>query len=142
MKEADLSIIPLFADMPRAQLQQLNGLAHQRSYRAGEQVFRQGEDGIGVFVVTGGEFELLHELPNGESQVELTVGPGAVLGLTSMLDEGPRRASARAITDGSCMVLTRMTFRQAIAANPAIAINIMRGMARNLREISALLDRD
>src|SRR5215212_1020397 len=99
MKEADLSVIPLFADMPRAQLQQLNGLAHQRSYRAGEQVFRQGEDGIGVFVVTGGEFELLHELPNGESQVELTVGPGAVLGLTSMLDEGPRRASARAVTD-------------------------------------------
>jgi CRP-like cAMP-binding protein len=59
-----------------------------------------------------------------------------------MLDEGPRRASARALTDGTCMVLTRMTFRQAIAANPAIAIDIMRGMARNLREVSALLDRD
>ena len=141
MQAADLSVIPLFADMPRTQLQQLNGLAHRRSYHAGETVFRQGEDGIGVFVVTSGEFELFHELTNGEKQVEVTVGPGSVLGLTSMFDEGPWRASARAVTDGACMVLTRITFRQAIAANPAIAIDMMRSMARNLREVSALLDR-
>jgi hypothetical protein len=35
-----------------------------------------------------------------------------------------------------------MTFRQAIAANPGLAIEGMRAMARNLREVTALLDRD
>ena len=138
----DLSVVPLFAEIPRQELLQLNALAHQMAYRAGEQVFRQGEDGIGVFVVTSGEFELRHELPSGESQVEATMGTGGVFGLTSMLDDGPRRASAYAVTDGTCLVLTRMTFRQAIAANPSMAIEMMRAMAKNLREVSALLDRD
>jgi CRP/FNR family cyclic AMP-dependent transcriptional regulator len=142
MHQPDLSVVPLFADIPPAQLTQLNGLAHQMSYLAGDQVFRQGEDGIGVFVVVGGEFELRHELPTGEQQVEATLRAGEVFGLTSVFDEGPRRASVYAVTDGTCLVLTRMTFRQAIEANPAMAIDLMRAMAKNLRAISALLDRD
>ena len=142
MRQPDLSVIPLFAEIPRDQLAQLNGLAHQMSYRAGEEVFRQGEIGIGVFVITSGQFEVRHVLPTGESRVEVTIGPGGVFGLTSMFDEGPRRASAFALTDGTCLVLTRMTFRQAIASNPAMAIDLMRAMAKNLREVSALLDRD
>jgi CRP-like cAMP-binding protein len=132
----------MFADIPRDQIQQLNGLAHQRSYHAGEYVFRQGEDGIGVFVVMSGAFELRHELGNGDTQTEVSMGPGEVFGLTSMLDEGPRRTSAVCTADGTCLVLTRMTFRQAIEKNPGIAIDIMRGMAKNLREVSSLLTRD
>jgi CRP/FNR family transcriptional regulator, cyclic AMP receptor protein len=138
----DLSVVPVFAEIARPELVKLNALAHQMAYRAGEQVFRQGEDGIGVFVVTSGQFELRHELANGASRVETTLGTGGVFGLTSMLDDGLRRSIAYAATDGTCLVLTRMTFRQAIAANPGLAIEVMRAMARNLREVSALLDRD
>jgi len=35
-----------------------------------------------------------------------------------------------------------MTFRQALEANPSMAIQIMRALAKNLREVSALLDLD
>ena len=142
MEQPDLSAIPLFAEIPKAELQQLNGLAHRMSYGAGDTVFHQGDDGIGVFVVLEGQFELRHESPDGGSKVEATVGPGEVFGLTSMLDEGPRRASVYAATDGTCLALTRMTFRQAIESNPSIAIEVIRAMAKNLRAVSALLDRD
>src|SRR5438477_12907103 len=97
----DLSAIPLFADLPKEELDKLNALAHPMSYKAGEAVFRQGEDAIGVFVVTNGEFELQQELPGGGTQTERTVSTGGVFGLTSVLDEGPRRASAYATTDGT-----------------------------------------
>lgn len=142
MQQPDLGAIPLFADIPRSELAQLNGLAHTMPYRAGDRVFQQGEAGIGVFVVVNGEFELRHEGPGIESRVEARVGPGDVMGLTSMFDDGLRRASAYAVTDGTCLSLTRMTFREAITKNPSIAIEVMRSMALRLREVSALLDRD
>ena len=84
-----------------------------------------------MFVVTSGTFELRHELANGESRVETTIPTGGVFGLTSMLDDGPRRSSAYAVTDGTCLALTRMTFRQAIIANPALAVEVMRATRRS-----------
>ncbi len=137
---SDLSAIPLFAEVPSSELHKLNALAHQMSYKAGDQVFHQGDDGIGVFVVTSGTFELRHELSGHESRVEATVETGGVFGLTSMFDDGPRRSSAYALTDGTCLVLTRLTFRQAIEENPGLAFGIMQSMAKYLREVSALLD--
>src|SRR6266508_1462880 len=97
----DLGAIPIFARLPRDEIAQLNALAHPRSYRAGELVIKEGEDGIGVYVITRGQFEVRHEQG---SQVEATLGPGDVFGLTSMLDDGPRRASVYAVTDGGCLV--------------------------------------
>ena len=140
--EADLSAIPLFADLPKEEIAKLNALAHPMSYKAGDPVFRQGEDAIGVFVVTNGEFELRQETPGAAPQTERTISAGGVFGLTSVLDEGPRRASAYATTDGSCMVLSRITFRGAVMSNPALALDMMRSMARNLRELSSLLSQE
>ena len=151
-QQTDLSPIPLFADLPKEELAQLNALAHAVNYKQGDVLFREGEDAtshqatqadpgtpFGVFVVTNGEFEVRQKGPDGSEQTLLKLGPGGVFGLTSVLDEGPRRASAYAVTDGTCLVLSRITFHQALIAHPTIAIGIMRSMARHVRELSALL---
>ena len=137
----DLGAIPVFAGIPRDELAKLNSMAHPRKYRAGELVVQEGEDGIGVYVITDGAFEVRHDQAVTESQLEATLGPGDVFGLTSMLDDGPRRASVYAVTDGECLVLTRLTFRDAVAANPSLAIEVMRSLGRELRDTSALLSR-
>ncbi|MBI4213290.1 MAG: cyclic nucleotide-binding domain-containing protein [Chloroflexi bacterium] len=147
--QTDLSAIPLFADLPKEELAQLNALAHRISYQQGDVLFRQGEDAtsarsasgtpFGVFVVLSGDVELRQGLPDGTEQTFTKIGPGGVFGLTSVLDEGPRRASGYAVTDGSCLVLSRITFHQALMSNPSIAINMMKSMARHIRELSALL---
>jgi CRP-like cAMP-binding protein len=137
----DLGAIPVFAAIPRDELARLNAMAHPRTYRAGEVVVKEGEDGIGVYVITKGQFEIRHEGEGQAPQVEAVLGPGEVFGLTSMLDDGPRRASVYALTDGECLVLTRLTFRSAVSANPSLAIEVMRSLGRELRETSALLSR-
>jgi CRP/FNR family transcriptional regulator len=138
----DLSAIPLFADLSREELAQLNRMAHPISYKAGEQIFKEGEAAIGVYLVTSGVFELRHDVPGGPSQVETTINPGGIFGLTSVLDEGPRRASAYAKTDGTCLTLSRITFREAILQNPGIALHVLSTMAKNMRELSSLVARD
>ncbi len=145
----DLSAIPLFAELPKDELAQLNALAHSLSYKQGDVLFRQGENATGdhsgsatpygVFVVVSGEFDLRQKAPGGDEQSLEKIGPGGVFGLTSVLDEGPRRASAYALTDGSCLVLSRITFHQALIANPTMAVGIMKSMAKHIRHLSALV---
>ena len=142
MAELDLSAIPLFSGLNQDELTQLNQLAHPIAYKAGEQVFREGEGAIGVYLVTSGTFELRHDQPGSEPQVETTINPGGIFGLTSVLDEGPRRASAYAKTDATCLTLSRITFREAIMKNPAIALSVLSTMAKNMRELSALVAAD
>ena len=142
MAELDLSAIPLFSGLTKDELDQLNQLAHPISYKAGEQVFREGEGAIGVYLVTSGTFELRHDQPGSEPQVETTINPGGIFGLTSVLDEGPRRASAYAKTEGTCLTLSRITFREAIMQNPHIALSVLSAMAKNMRELSALVAED
>ncbi len=139
--EHDLGAIPVFGGLSKDELSRLNAMAHPRTYSSGDLVVREGEDGIGVYVITDGQFEIRHDHADAESQVEATMGPGDVFGLTSMLDDGPRRASVYAVTDGGCLVLTRLTFRDAVTSNPALAIEVMRSIAHELRETSALLSR-
>lgn len=139
MQERDLSVIPLFSELTKEELAQINQMAHSVSYKAGEQVFREGEGAIGVYLVTSGVFELRHD---GSSQVETTINPGGVFGLTSVLDEGPRRVSAYAKTDGTCLTLSRITFREAIMKNPGIALDVLKAMAKNMRELSAMVAAD
>jgi CRP-like cAMP-binding protein len=138
--EVDFRTVPLFAELSDQELAQLQGLAHHRAFQAGEAVFEEGESGIGVFVVTSGTFELRHPSTEGDSTLESTLQPGAVFGLTSLLDDEPRRVSAFAVTEGTCEVLTRMTVRQAVLEHPSVAVGVIRSLAQSLRDVSALVE--
>lgn len=140
MLKVDFRAAPLFASLSDSQLDQLQRLAHRRSFDAGETVFREGDTGIGVFVVTSGAFELRHDSNREDGPQEAVLGPGEVFGLTSVLDDEPRRVSAYALTHGTCAVMTRMTFRRALMENSGLAIEVIRSMAKSLREVSALVE--
>jgi len=138
--DVDFRSIPLFAPLSDSEVQKLDGLAHHQVYEPGDAVFHKGDMGIGVFIVTSGSFELRHDAAPGDGQVEAKLGPGEVFGLTSLLDDEPRRASAYATTPATCAVLTRMTLRLAMAENPGLAIEVIRSMAKSLRDVSALVE--
>jgi CRP/FNR family transcriptional regulator, cyclic AMP receptor protein len=140
MTEIDFGRVPLFADLSPPQLDQLHRLSHLRTYEAGETVFREGEPGIGVFVVTSGIFELRHDDGSREGQLETVLRPGEVFGLTSLMDDEPRRVSAYAATEGACSVLTRMTFRNAVSDSPLLALEVIRSLAKSLRDVSSLVE--
>jgi CRP-like cAMP-binding protein len=138
----DFRAVPLFASLSDRQLDQLHRLSHHRSYHPGETVFREGETGIGVYVVTSGCFELRHDSNFGDGSQEAILSAGEVFGLTSLLDDEPRRVSAYAMSHGTCAVMTRMTMRNAMTETPALAIEVIRSMAKSLRDVSALVERN
>lgn len=91
-------------------------------------VFRQGERGDAVVLVTDGLFELVQHGAQGDIHLA-DVQPGRILGLASLIDPGPRTATLRALDDGEVAVLDRATFRKLWEADGDAAAKLHLQMA-------------
>ncbi len=94
--ESLLRGIPLFADLTRAELLAVEEILHERSYLAGEIVFEEGDEGLGMYLVVSGRVEILRSGAGGRGRLA-EVGPGEFFGELALLDDAPRSASARAM---------------------------------------------
>jgi CRP-like cAMP-binding protein len=105
---------------------------------AGETVFREGDLGTEMYIVHEGQIEILKQMQDGERQLAL-LEKGDFFGEMSILEDLPRAASARAVTDVKLLLINGTTFDQMLRTNPEIAVRMMRKLSRRLRETDRLL---
>ncbi len=106
----ELRDIPLFKGLDEATTEAIAGVFLTTRIDAGSVVFHQGDQGNALVVVLEGLFELVQVDDDGGEIHLADVEPGRVLGLTSLVDPGPRTATLRALEDGELAVLDRATF--------------------------------
>jgi Cyclic nucleotide-binding domain/FHA domain len=107
-------------------------------FSAGEYVFREGDLGTEMYIINEGKVEILNRF--GEEQRVLAVlEKGDFFGEMSVLEDLPRAASARALTDTRLLQINGSTFDQMLQHNPEIAVRMMRKLSRRLRETDELL---
>jgi putative ABC transport system ATP-binding protein len=80
--------------------------------KAGDVLFEQSTMGELIYVVTKGEFELVHELADGGEELIKVVRPGDYFGEIGVLFHMPRSATARARTDATADGYTAPAFRE------------------------------
>src|SRR5580693_10182465 len=105
---------------------------------AGEYVFREGDLGTEMFIIQEGKIEILNRMGD-EDRVLAVLEKGDFFGEMSVLEDLPRAASARALTDTRLLQINGSTFDQMLQANPEIAVRMMRKLSRRLRETDELL---
>ena len=136
---AALRQVPFLANLSARELDSLSGMARPRQYAAGEAIVRQGEGGIGVYLLVSGQVRMLRALASGEVRELDRVGPGAVFGEMALLDEAPRVATVEAVTDSVCLVLPRWEFLALLRANGDLAVALLQDLARRLRHVQELI---
>jgi CRP/FNR family transcriptional regulator, cyclic AMP receptor protein len=104
------------------------------SHKAGETIFREGDEGRVMYVVVEGAVRLS---VTGRSLEK--VGPGGVFGEMALIDAAPRSATAFAVTDCKLVCLSRERFASLVQQNPQFALEIMRIMATRLRSMDRRL---
>ncbi|NCX36411.1 MAG: Crp/Fnr family transcriptional regulator, partial [Actinobacteria bacterium] len=67
--------------------------------RKGQSLFKEGDDGDHLFVVTNGKIKLGTKSQDGRENLLMILGPGEMFGDLSLFDAGPRTATATAVTD-------------------------------------------
>ncbi|OBF11377.1 ATP-binding cassette domain-containing protein [Mycobacterium sp. ACS4331] len=84
---------------------------------AGDVVFRQNTMGDLIYVVSGGEFEIVRELADGDEELVSTAKAGEYFGEIGPLFGLPRSATVRARTDGTLIGYTVKAFRERLGNN-------------------------
>src|SRR5688572_5746951 len=87
--------IPLFAKLSDADRADLASLMQRRDYPATQPIFWVGETGDEMFVIAHGKVRLSLPDEQGHDVTIAVIGPGTFFGELSLLDGGPRTATAR-----------------------------------------------
>jgi CRP-like cAMP-binding protein len=125
---AQLAGVPLFSDCSKRDLQTIAKVVKDVVHPAGTVIAREGEPGVGLFILTDGEAEVTI---GGKKKIRLH--PGDFFGEIALLDGGPRTATVTAISDVKLLGLTEWVFRGLMQQHPSIAIKTLQAMADRLR---------
>jgi len=104
----------------------------------GEFVFREGDLGTEMYIVHEGRVEISKQAA-GEDKVLAQLEKGDFFGEMAILEDLPRAASARALSDVRLLMINGSTFDQMLRTNPEIAVRMMRSLSRRLRETDVML---
>ena len=96
-------------------------------------VFREGEQGDRLYVITSGKIKLGRSSIDGRENLVAIVGPGEMFGELSLFDPGPRSATATAVAVTELIGLDHDTLQTFLVGRPAVAKSMLAALARRLR---------
>ena len=105
------------------------------SFAAGDTIFRAGDPGDAMFVVTEGEIDILVH----GKLLETVKAPGGIIGEMALIDTKPRSATALAKTPGKMVRVDQQRFLFLVQNTPFFAIEVMQVIVDRLRRMDAVL---
>lgn len=107
-----------------------------RTFKAGQYVFREFEVGDLAFVIKSGEVEIIKMIDDNEVVLG-TIGAGGIFGEMALIDDKPRMASARAITEGTtAIVVTRDLFAVKLNKTDPFIKGLLNILVSHIRSMS------
>lgn len=106
---------------------------------AGETLFHAGEPGESLFIVRSGSVELFIKDTVGQKIVLTIAEEGNLFGELSLLDSGPRTATAIALSETELLVLDRDDLLLLFQKRPEAALHMLAAMSAMTRKADELL---
>ncbi len=124
--------VSLFEDLDDRSINAIANAVVEQSYAPGQEILREGDSGVGVFIIRSGRVEVLQK--RGGEPVKLgEIGPGDFFGDMALLDDFPRSATVRTLDPTTCLGLTRWHFRGILESHPQIALAILPVLTKRIR---------
>jgi len=139
-----LKNIPLFADLPKSDLQAIVDKAMIKTYGKNAIVVTEGEFTKSLYVITSGRVKVHLNDESGKELILDTKGPGEYFG-EMVLDEGPRSASVSTVEPCEFAVISTTVFKNLLLKHPEIALRVInnlihmgRVLNQNVRSLTML----
>jgi len=127
-----LARITMFAGLPPAELGRIAELTEEVEVAAGTVLTHEGRYEGWFYLVVAGTVEIVR----GGTVVD-TVGAGGFLGEISLLDAGPRTATATTVTPCDLLRLNNSQFDELLEASPVIREQLQDAMEARLGRMDA-----
>jgi len=131
-----LETIPLLRQLSRNELQALRFIAQERRFAAGQEIFREGAPGDGVYFVKSGLVEI--SAGQSERRVFSRLGPGEIFGEMAVIEHRPRSATVTAAQPTEVFFLPRGELLSFIERSPGLAFALLQQISHRLREFNQL----
>lgn len=128
-----LKKIPLFATLPDENLKELAEIATEKTYRKNQVIFDQGDTGSSLILLKSGLVKISLVDSNNHEFIIKTFSENDFFGEMSLLDSGPRCATATAVEDTRALIIFRDDFVRLIEKSPSVALNMLNELAFRLR---------
>ena len=126
----------LFAGLAEPTLRTLADRALERSFPRHSRLFHQGDPGTGLYVVVSGLVKVVVTSEDGEEMVLVTLGPGEALGELSIVDGGPRSASAEALEPTVALLITREVLMDLATRDRGLTEALLQALGGLLRRLT------
>lgn len=124
--------IPMFAGLDANDMAAVLRISNSQRFVQGEQICRQGEPGMCMFIICSGTAVVRLKDDEGKLVDIANLGAGQVLGELSLLDAQPRSAHVFALTEVEAIRIDRGSFIGLRSRKHPAAFKIMQGLSTQL----------
>ncbi len=124
--------IEFFSGLDQKTLRRIEQSAIVCQFGPGEVIVKEGELGLGMYVVISGKVEVLKKMHG--AQLKLAeLGPSTFFAEMSLIDDKPRSATVATTEATECLLLTRDSLLKLMDRSPQIALRMAKMLAARLR---------
>jgi CRP/FNR family transcriptional regulator, cyclic AMP receptor protein len=131
---AVLKAVPLFTSFPEDQLRVLATMVMRRSAPRATTIMAGGDPTDSLYIVLSGRLKVMMSDSEGKEVILSILGPGEFFGEMGLIDEEPRSASVVTMEPCELLAVSKRDFNKCLAENFEMAMAVMRGLVRRLRE--------
>ncbi len=130
---------PLFSGLDDSAAATLRASMNLIKLRKGQSLFKEGDDGDHLFVVSSGKVKLGTKSVDGRENLLMILGPGDMFGELSLFDSGPRTATATAVTDSKLLALGQDNVIPWVKEHPEVSLQLLARLASRLRRTNEVV---
>ena len=135
-----LSGVDLFKGLSLQELDAISAIVADRQYNKGQQIFAEGDEGIGFYIVISGRIKVYKVSPDGKEQILHIFGPGKPFAEVPVFEGSRYPANAEALEKSRLFFFPKKGFGKVIHENPALAMNMLASLSQRLKQFSNLIE--
>ncbi|MFY8023601.1 MAG: Crp/Fnr family transcriptional regulator [Candidatus Nanopelagicaceae bacterium] len=139
MDEVVVRKAPIFLGLDTSAADALRASMSLVKLRKGQSLFKEGDDGDNLYVVSNGKVKLGTKSPDGRENLLMILGPGDMFGELSLFDSGPRTATATAVTDSKLLTLGQEKVIPWVKEYPEVSLQLLARLASRLRRTNEVV---
>src|SRR5215510_1291844 len=126
----------LFSGMVPTELDALEHTAQVKTFKAGRNIFQEGDPGDGLYLIVDGKVQITCLLGQDQRTVLSQLGSGDFFGEMAVLDSQPRSATATAETDTRVYFILRDDLLKVLERSPSLAANLVGEFSQRMRDFN------
>jgi CRP/FNR family transcriptional regulator, dissimilatory nitrate respiration regulator len=130
----------LFSGVTAEDIRLLTAILSKREYSKGEILFEDGDEADGFYLVASGKVKVYKLSLDGRERILHVVQPGNSFAEAAIFDNGSYPAFAETLTSSTLLFFPKQEFLGLLYRHPQLAINIISGLSRFLRQFTVQIE--